>query len=251
MQVATEVTVDLFRIPKRITLAETIADAVARAIASGVLEPDERVTETAIADRVGVSRAPIREALKILHAQGILAADSSRGFRVAAFDDKTIHQVLEARLALETILLRDAVLQWRQHDPEATTLNVPIARMHEAAVNKDRAASLEADLSFHKAIAEVAENPIALTLWTAIARHVMIIFRCANTAPMICIPSCATTKCSAISSERRSKATSAQRRCMTRWKAIFCKSGETARGVSRLREKAPGKVTRQVQIVQT
>ncbi len=38
---------------------------------------------------------------------------------------------------------------------------------------------------------------------------------------------------------------------MTRWKAIFCKSGETARGVSRLREKAPGKVTRQVQIVQT
>ena len=176
MQVATDVTVDLFRIPKRITLAETIADAVARAIASGLLEPDERVTETAIADRVGVSRAPIREALKILHAQGILAADSTRGFRVAAFDDTTIHQVLEARLALETILLRDAVLQWRQHDPEATTLNVPIARMHEAAVNKDRAASLEADLSFHKAIAEVAENPIALTLWTAIARHVMIIF---------------------------------------------------------------------------
>ena len=75
MQVATDLTVDLFRIPKRINLAEKIADAVARAIASGLLEPDERVTETAIADRVGVSRAPIREALKILHAQGILAAD--------------------------------------------------------------------------------------------------------------------------------------------------------------------------------
>ena len=176
MQVTKEGTVDLFRIPKRITLAETIADAVARAIASGMLEPDERVTEMAIADRVGVSRAPIREALKILHAQGILATDSSRGFRVATFDDTTIHQVLEARLSLETILLRDAVLQWRVRDPEATALNVPIARMHEAAVNKDRAASLEADLCFHKAIAEAAQNPIALTLWTAIARHVMIIF---------------------------------------------------------------------------
>lgn len=180
MQQATEGTVDLFRIPKRVTLAETIADAVARAIASGLLEPDERVTETAIADRVGVSRAPIREALKILHAQGILAADSSRGFRVAAFDDTTIHQVLEARLSLETILLRDAVLQWRVRDPDATALNVPIARMHEAAVNKDRAASLEADLSFHKAIAMAAQNPIALTLWTAIARHVMIIFSLHN-----------------------------------------------------------------------
>ena len=60
MQVATDLTVDLFRIPKRINLAEKIADAVARAIASGLLEPDERVTETAIADRVGVSRADPR-----------------------------------------------------------------------------------------------------------------------------------------------------------------------------------------------
>lgn len=180
MQIATDGKADLFRIPKRITLTETIADAVARAIASGLLEPDERVTEMAIADRVGVSRAPIREALKILHAQGILTADSSRGFRVAAFDETTIHQVMEARLALETILLRDAVIQWRVRDPEATALNVPIARMHEAAVNKDRAASLEADLSFHRAIAETAQNPIVMTLWTTIARHVMIIFSLSN-----------------------------------------------------------------------
>ncbi len=167
---------DIFRIPKRVTLAETIADSVARAIATGFLKPGERVTEIALADRVGVSRAPIREALKILHAQGIVIADSSRGFRVAAFDDDTIRKVLEVRLSLETILLRDAVLYWRGHDVAATVLNLPIARMHEAAVNDDRAASLEADLSFHRAIAEAAHNEIVQTLWSAIARHVMIIF---------------------------------------------------------------------------
>ncbi|WP_435310271.1 GntR family transcriptional regulator [Primorskyibacter sedentarius] len=168
--------VDLFRIPKRVTMAETIADSVAKAISVGVLSPDERVKETALAERVGVSRAPIREALKILHAQGIVTADSSRGFRVASFDERTIEKVLEVRLALETILLRDAILSWRENDPKASVLDIPISRMREAAKNNDRAASLDADLSFHRAIAEGACNNIALILWSAIERHVMIIF---------------------------------------------------------------------------
>lgn len=167
---------DLFRIPKRVTMAETIADSVAKAIAVGVLSPNERVKETALAERVGVSRAPIREALKILHAQGIVMADSSRGFRVAAFDEATIEKVLEVRLALEAILLRDAILHWRKVDPDASTLDGPIVRMREAAASKDRAASLEADLGFHRAIVEAARNDIALIMWSAIERHVMIIF---------------------------------------------------------------------------
>jgi DNA-binding GntR family transcriptional regulator len=167
---------DLFRIPKRVTMAETIADSVAKAIAIGVLAPDERVKETALAERVGVSRAPIREALKILHAQGIVTADSSRGFRVASFDEQTISKVLEVRLALEAILLRDAILYWRVADPTASVLDGPISRMREAAANNDRAASLEADLAFHRAISEAAPNNIAQILWSAIERHVMIIF---------------------------------------------------------------------------
>ena len=166
----------MFRIPKRIPLAETIADTVARAIATGLLQPDERVTETALAERIGVSRAPIREALKILQAQGIVTADLSRGFRVASFDDRTTEQTLEVRLSLEAILLRDAIVWWRQNDPGVTALNAPVARMHEAAVSNDRAASLEADLSFHKAIAEAAHNHIVEILWSAIARNVLIIF---------------------------------------------------------------------------
>lgn len=167
---------DLFRIPKRVTMAETIADAVAKAIAVGVLAPDERVKETALAERVGVSRAPIREALKILHAQGIVTADASRGFRVASFDEQTIEKVLEVRLALELILLRDAITYWRTADPTASVLDGPIARMREAAASGDRAASLDADLAFHRAIAEAAPNNIVQILWSAIERHVMIIF---------------------------------------------------------------------------
>lgn len=172
----TDATTSMFRIPKRVPLAETIADTVAKAIATGLLQPEERVTETALAERIGVSRAPIREALKILQAQGIVTADASRGFRVASFDARTTEQTLEVRLSLEAILLRDAIAWWRGNDPSATSLNVPLARMHEAAVSDDRAASLEADLGFHRAIAAAAHNHIVEILWSAIARNVLIIF---------------------------------------------------------------------------
>ena len=169
-------TTDLFRIPKRVTMAETLADAVAKAIAVGVLTPGERVKETVLAEQAGVSRAPIREALKILYAQGIVTSDSNRGFCVASFDEKTIEKVLEVRLALETVLLRDAILHWRVTDPSALILDRTILRMEEAATSNDRSASMEADLSFHRAISETAPNNIAQILWSAIERHVMIIF---------------------------------------------------------------------------
>jgi DNA-binding GntR family transcriptional regulator len=91
---------NIFEIPKRITLTASVADTITRAIASGFLLPNERVKELAIAEKIGTSRAPIREALKILNAQGILVEDANQGFRVASFNDKTILQILKARLSV-------------------------------------------------------------------------------------------------------------------------------------------------------
>ena len=58
--------------PLWVSLADNIANVIANAIAARHLLPGERLVETALAERLGVSRVPIREALKVLHAQGIL-----------------------------------------------------------------------------------------------------------------------------------------------------------------------------------
>lgn len=163
-------------LPKRVSLTEMVADTIARAIALRALEPGQRITELGFANQLGTSRVPVREALKTLQTQGIVVPDDKRGFRIVAFDEGTIAQVLEARLMIETLLLRDAVRNWRETDPQATPLNMPIARMHEAAVNGDREGSLQADLDFHNAIADASDNGIVQTLWKTIARHVFIIF---------------------------------------------------------------------------
>ena len=162
--------------PKRLSLAESIADSVAEAIATGHLKQGERVVETALAAKFGVSRVPIREALKVLHAQGILSGGGHRGFRVANFGAGTIDKILEVRLMLETFLLREAVERWHRMKENPAALDAAIRQMEMAALAGDRSASLRADVEFHRTICRASGNPITATLWEAIARHVLIIF---------------------------------------------------------------------------
>lgn len=162
--------------PKRFSLAESIADSIAGAIATRHLKPGERVVELTLAEQLGVSRVPVREALKVLHAQGIISGGSHRGYRVVAFDEQTAQNVFELRLTLEKILLRDAIVRFRAGEADLSGLHAAVNQMKMAARIEDRAASLAADLEFHRAICESAGNEIAATLWETLARHVLIIF---------------------------------------------------------------------------
>ncbi|SEQ41095.1 DNA-binding transcriptional regulator, GntR family [Devosia sp. YR412] len=162
--------------PKRISLSESVADTIAEAISTRIIMPGERIVETALVEKLGVSRVPIREALKVLHAQGILNGGGHRGYRVSAFDPGTTQQVMEVRLSLESFLLRDAIENWRSGVEDIAALQRPIDDMKASARAGDIRASLIADLDFHRAIRVAARNPVVGTLWDTIARHVLIVF---------------------------------------------------------------------------
>jgi len=162
--------------PARISLADNIADLIAKAIATRHILPGARIVETSLAERLGVSRVPIREALKVLHAQGILTGGGHRGYHVATFGPEVTQQILEVRLMLESFLLRDAIENWRSGVEDRTVLQARIEDMKRAARADDMPASLLADLDFHRAIRDAARNAIVGTLWDTIARHVMIVF---------------------------------------------------------------------------
>jgi DNA-binding GntR family transcriptional regulator len=141
-------------------LPEAIANFVAEAIAARQLVADERIVETTLATQLNVSRVPVREALKVLHTQGIIDGGGHRGFRVASFSPKMVQSVQEARIELETLILRDA--------------------MRVAAKLGDFQKMLRADIAYHAVICDAAHNPIFGTLWTAIARHMLIILNLAR-----------------------------------------------------------------------
>ena len=162
--------------PKRISLSESVADTIAEAIATRIISPGERIVETSLVEKLGVSRVPIREALKVLHAQGIISGGGHRGYRVAAFDPGVTQQIMEVRLSLESFMLRDAIGNWRKGQGSPAILEGPIEKMRVSAKAGSLRNSMIADLEFHRVIRQAADNPIVGTLWDTIARHVMIVF---------------------------------------------------------------------------
>lgn len=158
------------------SLAVRIADALTDAIAGGAIEPGERLVETDIAARLGVSRVPLREALKLLEAQGIVEVLPHRGARVIPFDDLRIDRLCEARVALERLALPPAVAAFGAEPSRLEALDGLIDAMLLAARREAWLEASKADLAFHRTIVAASGNDIVAKLWEALARHVLIVF---------------------------------------------------------------------------
>jgi DNA-binding GntR family transcriptional regulator len=158
------------------SLAVRIADALVDGIAGGAIEPGERLVETEIAARMGVSRVPLREALKLLEAQGIVEVLPHRGTWVVPFDDARVDRICEARVVLERLALRTAVPAFRADPTRLATLDGLIDAMRLAARRQAWLEVSKADLAFHRTMVEASGNDIVVKLWEALARHVLIVF---------------------------------------------------------------------------
>ncbi len=158
------------------SLASRIADRIVDAVAAGTLAPGQRLVESEIAAALGVSRMPLREALKLLEAQGILSVTPRRGSFVVPFDEGRIGQICDARLALERLALRRAVPAFRADPGLLAELDGLIGTMRQEAERRAWLAANKADLAFHRRIVAAADDGIVAMLWEALARHVLIVF---------------------------------------------------------------------------
>ncbi len=158
------------------SLSDQIADAIVEGVAVGALAPGQRLVEIDLARRLSVSRVPLREALKILEAQGILERTPHRGTRLVEFDDSSIDGVCEARAALETIAARHAIANFRLDRRRAEPLERVLQALERAVRAGDWPAVNTADLAFHREICRASNNDIVTILWEALARHVRMIF---------------------------------------------------------------------------
>jgi DNA-binding GntR family transcriptional regulator len=158
------------------SLAEQAADAIVTGVSAGALKPGQRLVEAELANMLNMSRVPLREALKILEAQGIVESIPHRGTRIAKFDEAQVNQICEARIALERIALSYAVPIYRKDRELFVRLDKIITNMERAADRLEWIDVSKADLSFHREICHASGNSIVETLWETLARHVFIIF---------------------------------------------------------------------------
>lgn len=158
-------------------LPDQLADHIVMLIADKQLEPGQRLFEKDVCTLLGVSRIPVREALRLLQAQGVVQTVPNRGTFISEFSTKETMEMLEVRVTIEKIAIRRVVANPQRVPELIEALEESIAGMERAAKLDDALASCIADLQFHNRIVEFADNPLLLPLWQSLSRSVLIFLR--------------------------------------------------------------------------
>ena len=137
-------------------LRDVVFKKLRQEILLGELAPGERLMEIHLAQRLGVSRTPIREAIRKLELEGLVTMIPRRGAEVAQISEKNLEDVLEVRTALERLAVR---LACERITPEQTAVLREAADRFAAATKTDQLIELaETDEAFHAAIYEATGN---------------------------------------------------------------------------------------------
>jgi DNA-binding GntR family transcriptional regulator len=164
-------------------LPDRLADHLATMIATGELKPGQRIFEKEICEGQGVSRIPVREALRLLQAQGVVRAEPNRGTYVTEFTSDEMLVMLELRLAVERIALR-RILGQATSDALITSQLVDVLNaMRRAATLKERLAFCQADLTFHHRIVDLSRSPVLGASWQLLSRGVLVFLMQEEEAP--------------------------------------------------------------------
>jgi DNA-binding GntR family transcriptional regulator len=144
------------------TTPQHALDGLRRAIVSGELRPGQRVAQEVVARQLGVSVAPVREALRVLDQEGQVTYFPRRGYFITELDINDLEEIYELRAVLEARAARHAIVML---DDAAERDVEQAARDCADAVDRgDVPAELEANRRFHFAIIESPDQPHALRL---------------------------------------------------------------------------------------
>ena len=137
-------------------LRELVLEAIREAIKNGSLQPRERLMEIQLADELGVSRTPVREALRKLELEGFIVMVPRKGAYVSDLTMKDVADVFEIRAALEG--LAAALAAERITEDELETMERLLVEKGEA-INLDDIGKLVAvDTKFHEAMYQASRN---------------------------------------------------------------------------------------------
>ena len=137
-------------------LRDVVFNTLRRAILTGQLKPGERLLEVHLANKLGVSRTPIREAIRKLELEGLVIMIPRRGAEVARITEKSLKDVLEVRRALDALSVELACDRITEEDMKR--LLQACQDFEKAAKGKDASVIAKADVALHDIIVEATGN---------------------------------------------------------------------------------------------
>ncbi|MEG1280988.1 MAG: GntR family transcriptional regulator [Comamonas sp.] len=137
-------------------LVELVERQLLQAIFEGRLPPGSRIVEAELARKMGISRAPLREAARRLESQGVVVATPRKGFKVRTFSAKEIKDLFQVRLGLEVMGARLACET--ATDAQLLTLKAYADDMLQRAPSLGNMERVTIDLGIHLAISRLSGN---------------------------------------------------------------------------------------------
>lgn len=152
------------------TLGDEAADRLRTAIRSGNLRPGERLVERDLAERLGMSRIPIREAIHRLAEEGLVRKLTHRGTFVYAPTLAEIEEISSLRVVLERFVVERVITNWTiVHEAR---LQEVVEYMRNAAANKDVHGVSDQDYLFHRVLWEIADHRLLLEVVASLGARI-------------------------------------------------------------------------------
>lgn len=148
---------------KKTSYGEEIRQILLDAIMEGELKPGERIVETRWAKKLGVSQAPVREAIKQLESVGLVENVPFQGAFVSEITTKDVCDAYLVRIQLESLGMQDAVKYVNEENilPIEASFNA----MEKAAKENDFNTYIDEDVKFHELIMDLSPNKFLRKMW--------------------------------------------------------------------------------------
>jgi DNA-binding GntR family transcriptional regulator len=150
----------------RIVLGDQVKEFVIEAIMNGTYRPGDRIVTSTLARQLGVSQAPVREAIRDLVLLGFLENKAFKGTSVRSFSPKELYEVYMVRASLESLAARLAAENLTAEDAQG--LRHTLDKMILAAQQQDEGQMVSLDNKFHETIMQISDNQLLYQLWQSL-----------------------------------------------------------------------------------
>ncbi|EMF4351875.1 GntR family transcriptional regulator [Providencia sp. PROV110] len=158
------------------TLTDDVVDKIVEAATRGYILPGDRIVEKEIAEKMNVSRVPVREALRILESQCIVINEPFKGIRMAPVSEERLDELIEVRVLLELHVIRKFITGKKHLDNQCIEkLKECIDKMTMAAKLEDSYLFSLSDVNFHRTLCELSGNKTLTSLWENVSKQLTII----------------------------------------------------------------------------
>jgi DNA-binding GntR family transcriptional regulator len=157
---------------RRRGLTDEVSENIRQAIFDGSFELGERLNEVDIADRLQVSRGPVREALVQLKQEGIVTMEWHRGASIVQLSATDFRELAGLRTILEVFAIRQAAALATQTDLDS--LAAAVKDLRKALVDQNDFVLIQLDVAFHDALYRSAHHERLWNAWSAIRSQVLL-----------------------------------------------------------------------------